>query len=183
MARNFDLSGIRRIAARVAETQQAADKAINRARSTLRRRIVPEARRDIQAEYNLKAARITAGLTARNTAEGVELIGSKRGIGLIEFGGKATKTGATAKVRKDGGASVRPGAFIAPLLGNNPHIVERYGKKRRMTAGRYAGKMRQPIAIEYGPSIAQMLRQPGRSEELAGFAQNLLTAEIERLLG
>ena len=51
-----------------------------------------------------------------------------------------------------------------------------------MTAGRYAGKMRQPIAIEYGRSIAQMLRRPGRAEHLADFAQSLLTAEIKRLL-
>lgn len=182
MAKNIDLSGIRRIAEHVAATQLAADKAVERARGTLRRRVVPEARRDIQAEYNLKAGRITAGLTARNTAEGVELIGSKRGIGLIEFGGKATKTGATAKVRKDGSASVRPGAFVAPLLGNNKHIVERYGKKRRMTAGRYAGKMRQPLSVEYGPSIAQMLRRPGRAEHLGEFAQTLLSQEISRLL-
>lgn len=183
MAKKIDLSGIKRIAQRVAETPKKAEQAVQRARVTLRRRIVPEARRDIQAEYNLKASRITAGLTARNTPEGVELVGSKRGIGLIEFGGRATKAGATAKVRKDGGASIRPSAFVAPLLGNNPHIVERYGKKRRMTAGRYVGKMRQPLSVEYGPSIAQMLRRPGRAEHLGDYAQNILTSEILRLLG
>ena len=182
MAKKIDLTGIRRIAERVAETAKEADKAVARALVTLRRRIVPEARRDIQTEYNLKAARINAGLRASNITDGVELVGSKRGVGLIEFGGKATKTGATARVRVGGALSERPGAFVAPLLGGNTHIVERYGKKRVMTAGRYKGKKRQPLSVEYGPSIAQMLRRPGRAEHLADFAQTLLASEIRRLL-
>lgn len=183
MARKIDISGIRRAAERISATIKEADKAVQRARGTLRRRIVPEARRDIQAEYNLKAARITAGLSARNLADGVELIGSSRGIGLIEFGGKATPTGATAVVRKGAAASTRPGAFIAPLLGGNRHIVERYGKKRVMTKGRYVGKLRQALSVEYGPSVAQMLRRPGRADHLAEYAQTILSGEIKRLLG
>lgn len=185
MEKKIDLTGIRRIADRIADTVREADKAVERARGTLRRRIVPEARRDIQADYNLKAARITQGLTANNIDDGVELIGSKRGIGAIEFGGKWRRghpVGATYSFKRGSPASPVPGAFIAPLLSGNNHIVSRQGPKREMTQGRYKGMKRQPLEVEYGPSIAQMLRRPGRAEHLADFAQTLLASEITRLL-
>lgn len=185
MAKKIDLSGIRRIAERLADTAKQADKAVERARGTLRRRIVPEARRDIQAEYTLKAGRITQGLTAKNIQDGVELIGSKRGIGAIEFGGKwrqGQPVGAVYKFKQSSSGAPVPGTFIATLTGGNKHIVSRQGAKRVMTQGRYKGRSRQPLAVEYGPSIAQMLRRPGRAEHLADFAQTLLSTEITRLL-
>lgn len=184
MAKKIDIKGIRRIADRLAKTAEEAEKAADRARSTLRRRIAPEARRDIQQEYNIKARRVTAGLTARNLPDGVELIGSKRGVGAIEFDGKwrgRKSPGATWSVRK-GKRTQQPGSFIAPLLSGNPHIVERTGRKRRMTKGVNKGLVKETLFVHYGPSVAQMLRRPGRAEHLADFAQDILAAEIERLL-
>lgn len=182
MATSIDLSGIRRAAERVAETHKQAGKVIQRARGTLRRRIVPEARRDIQQDYALKAGRITEGLRATNITQGVELTGSARGIGLLEFGAKQTATGLTAKVRKDGSPRVVPHGFIAPMLGGNKQATKRDGAKRRMSKGRYKGKMRQPLKTQYGPSIARMLAAPERADHLGDYAQEILAAEIARLL-
>lgn len=50
-----------------------------------------------------------------------------------------------------------------------------------MTQGRYKGKRREAIDIEYGPSIAQMLRREGRAERLGNFAARILSQELARL--
>lgn len=185
MAKKIDISGIRRTADRLASTVKEADKAVQLARGTLRRRLPVEARRDIQQEYNIKARRVSDGLTARTVENGVELRASAAGIGAIEFSGKwrgRKSPGATWVPHKGGGAKTQPGTFIAGMLGGNKHIVERSGAPRVMTKGRNKGKRKQPLAVRYGPSIAQMLRRPARGEHLADYAQTILSAEIERLL-
>ena len=50
-----------------------------RALGTVRRRLATEAKRDIAAEYNLKAGRIADGLNVRNQSDGIALIGRARG--------------------------------------------------------------------------------------------------------
>lgn len=181
----FDISGIARMAKRVADTAREADKAVSRATATLRRRLPVEARRDIQEEYNLPAGRIRRGLTSRTIDGGVELTGSARGVGAIEFGGRwrgRKSDGATYMIRHGGDNSPLPGSFIATLLNGNRQIVERKGPKQRMTKGVNKGRMKQPLQVVYGPSVAQMLRRPARGEHLADYAQTILSAEIERLL-
>lgn len=152
-----------------------------RAIQTLRRRLPVQARRDIQAEYNLTAQRINQDLVTRADDRGVRLIGRFRGIGLRNFAARRTAKGVTASILR-GRRSLRKGAFFAPLLGGNTHVVERYGEKRVMTQGRYKGKRRQPIAVEYGATVAQMLAKGRRPERLADFARGVLGDELERLL-
>jgi hypothetical protein len=60
--------------------------------------------------------------------------------------------------------------------------VRREGEPRLMTKGRYAGKKRQPLVVEYGPSVAQMLRKGRRPERLVDFARGLLANEVDRQL-
>jgi hypothetical protein len=60
--------------------------------------------------------------------------------------------------------------------------VRREGEKRRMTRGNYVGQLRQPLVIEYGPSVAQMLRKGRRPERLVEFARGVLRSEVERQL-
>ena len=144
----------------------------DRAVGTLARRLPVIARRDMQAEYNLRASRIAEHLSASRGDGYVELRGQKRGIGLIEFGGRwggRKSAGATAQRRRNGGRESYPGTFIATLKGGNRHIVERVGKKRL------------PIELFYGPSISQMLRNQPRRERLRTAAEEILDAEIERL--
>ena len=172
MANNFDLRGLQNVIRRVAETPKKAEQAMQRSRSTVARRVKPFARRDIQAEYNLRAARIDQGLAVSQTQDTIVLTGAKRGVGEIEFAGRHSRRqkGASSQVRKDKGRSIDPGSFIATLHGGNRQMVIRDTKKRL------------PISVLYGPSIAQMLRRPGRAERIADFAQTVLSAEIARLL-
>lgn len=151
-----------------------------RAIQTLRRRLPVQARRDIQAEYNLGARRITQDLSSRVDADGIRLVGHWRGIGLRNYGGRQTRKGVTAAIIR-GRRSLHPGAFMAPLASGNVQAVSRVGAKRVMTQGRYKGKLRQPLAVEYGATVAQMLAKGRRPERLADFAAGVLRAELDRL--
>lgn len=151
-----------------------------RAIQTLRRRLPVQARRDIQQEYNLRAGRINQDLAARIDDQGIRLTGHWRGIGLRNFAGRQTRKGVTAAILR-GRRSLHPSAFMAPLLGGNVQAVSRQGTKRVMTQGRYKGKLRQPLAVEYGATVAQMLAKGRRPERLADFAAGVLSAELERL--
>ncbi|TAA45645.1 hypothetical protein [Pseudoxanthomonas winnipegensis] len=153
-----------------------------RAALTLRRRLPVQARRDIQAEYNITAQRVNKDMFA--TLDGdraVKLVGRFRGIGLLNFSARQTRKGVTYSVLR-GQRSLLPGAFIATLANGNRQVVSRYGAKRVMTQGRYKGKRRQPIAVEYGATLAQMLGKQRRPERLADFACGVLRNEVERLL-
>jgi hypothetical protein len=163
-----------REAARLARIGVDGDKALQRARSTLARRLPVAARRDMQDEYALKASRINDGLSTRTEADAVVLTGSKRGIGLIEFGGKwagRKSDGATAQVRRTEGRGTYGGTFIAAGKSGNRQIFTR------------TTKARLPLRALYGPSIADMLKNAPRRARLADFAQDVLAAEINRLLG
>lgn len=177
MPRIVDIAGIRSQAERFRRIDSDAGKIVERAVGTLLRRLPVAARRDIQDEYNLAAGRITPNLSAVRGDGYVELTGKKRGIGLINFGGRwgGRKTeGAVAKVRNEEGATVYAGTFIANLRSGNRQIVERTVEARR-------NKKRFPLRTLYGPSIAQMLRNAKRVERLTDVAQEIAAAEIDRL--
>ena len=148
---------------------------------TARRRIPVEARRDIQAEYDIQAGRVRQDLTARETSEGIRLVGHFRGIGLRNYRARQTAKGVTYAIFR-GNRELEAGAFIAPMANRNEHVVQRVGAKRVMTQGRYKGKRRQPLQVQYGPTVAQMLRKGRRSERLADFARGVLGDEMTRLL-
>lgn len=153
-----------------------------RAIATLRRRLPVEARRDIQAQYNILAGRVRQDLSVRNRDDGISLVGHFRGIGLRNFRARQTRRGVTSSIFRGAGRSLDPGAFMAPLTGGGVHAVERFGPKRVMTSGRYVGKRRQPLHVLYGPTLAQMLRKGRRPERLADYSRNLLRAEVDRQL-
>ncbi len=145
-----------------------------RALGTLRRRLGTEAKRDIGAEYNLKAGRIAEGLQVKNTPDGMALIGKARGINAIQFGAtwsRRMKGGARYAIKRGGDRGGRDGAFIATGKSNNRLVFERKGKARL------------PLQAVYGPSIGQMLKHGRRPERLAEFAIRVLQAEQQRLLG
>lgn len=152
-----------------------------RAIQTLRRRLPVQARRDMQGEYNLGARRITQDLSSRGDDEGIRLTGHWRGIGLRNYSGRQTRKGVTAAIMRGAKRSLYQGAFMAPLASGNVQAVSRYGAKRLMTQGRYKGKLRQPIAVEYGATVAQMLAKGRRPERLADYAAGVLRAELDRL--
>jgi hypothetical protein len=152
-----------------------------RAIGTLRRRLPVQARRDIQAEYQIGARRLTQDLQSTTTDDGMRLIGRFRGIGLRNFAARPTKRGVTAAVLR-GKRSLREHAFIRRGIGGNAQVFRREGPKRPMQHGRYAGKQRQPLVTEYGATAAQMLAKGRRPERLIDYARGVLAAEADRLL-
>lgn len=166
------------------------------AMKTVYRSIPVFARRDIQAEYNIRAGRVREHMAVRyidnGTARrgGVRLYGQwKRGIGLMQYPG-------TRQLKRKGGVSYSvyrgrrqrmSDAFIAPLLvgkgaQGNVHVVTRYGPKVVMQQGRYKGKLRQRLAVEYRSTVAQMLAHGRRPERIAEQATQLLERETRRLV-
>jgi hypothetical protein len=184
-----DLSAsMRREAARLQQLGINSSRALQRATGTLLRRLPVQARRDIQAQYNLSARRINYDLHATRDASAINLIGRRRGIGLIQFGGRwggPRTAGATAQIERGGARELWDGggAFIAVGLSGNRQIFVRRGAPRAMTRGRYVGVRRQPIAVQYYGSIADFLIEPAREARLADFARTILADEMERLIG
>lgn len=152
-----------------------------RAIGTLSRRLPVQARRDIQAEYQIGARRIAQDLQSRATDEGVRLVGRFRGIGLRNFAARQTTRGVTAAILR-GKRSLREHAFLGVGVNRNSQVFRREGPKRPMQQGRYAGKQRQPLVAEYGATAAQMLAKGRRPERLVDYARGVLAAESERLL-
>jgi len=152
-----------------------------RAIGTLSRRLPVQARRDIQAEYQIGARRITQDLQSRVSDEGVRLVGRFRGIGLRNFAARPTKRGVTAAIFR-GKRSLREHAFLGVGVNRNAQVFRREGPKREMRQGRYAGKQRQPLVAEYGATAAQMLTKGRRPQRLVDYARGVLAAESERLL-
>jgi hypothetical protein len=185
MPATVDLSGIRSIADLLRGSAAGAEKVVQRARATLSRRLLVEARRDIQTEYALKASRIRDALSLRNSGDVVELKASGRGVGLINFPNSGGRRGREFRVEIKRGEGKRPwdtGTFVAPgLNGALQAWVRDTRKKREMEAGRYKGKERQPLLKQWSVSVAQMLRRPDRRDRLSEFAQRILAAEVERL--
>jgi len=168
-----DVSGILAEAQRLRGFPANAKQATKRAVGTLARRLPVEARRDIQNEYALPANRITQDLSAKTEDSAVVLTGYARPVGLIEFGGRwagRKSQGATARVFVAEGQHNYGGTFIARLKNGNKQIVDRTTKKRL------------PLKTLYGPSVASMLRKGQRESRLADLAQDVLSAEIARLL-
>lgn len=176
----FELQGALRASRNLGALSGQLPQLQSRAIATLRRRLPVVARRDIQLEYAVKAQRVNQDLVSTTNPTGIRLTGRFRGIGLTNFAARQTRRGVTATELR-GKRSLRAGAFLARLLGGNVQAVTRYGAKRVMTQGRYKGKRRQPLAIEYGPTVAQMLRKGRRPERLVDAARGILAAEMQRL--
>jgi len=158
----------------VAATPQRILLAQQRALGTLRRRLPPEAKRDIGAEYNLAPTRIAQGLSTRVTADGLVLIGSARGVNAMAFGATWSPRwsgGARFAIKRGGDRSPHPESFIAVGRSGNRLVFVRKGKPRL------------PIQGVYGPSLGQMLKHGRRPERLVEFALRVLASEQLRLLG
>jgi hypothetical protein len=183
----FDLAGALQISRELGDLASRLPWLQERAIRTLNRRLPVEARRDIQAEYNITAARVREHLVSRTISAGTRLAGIrligqwKRGIGLLNYGARQTRKGVTYSVYQ-GSRKLEAHAFIARMLGGNLHAVQRYGPKVEMKAGRYQGKKRQRVEVLYRSTVAQMLAKGRRPERLLDYSRRVLQADVERQL-
>lgn len=177
----FSISGVLEASREIGTMSRKFTTAQKRAIAALRRGLPVEARRNIQEEYNIKAARLRQDLGTTRLDAGLRITGRFKGIGLRNFGARQTARGVTSKILK-AKRSLDEGAFMAPLLGGGVQAVERAGEKRVMTRGRYVGKKRQPLYVLYGATAAQMLRKGRRPEHLRDYAFGLMRTELNRQL-
>lgn len=197
----FDLSGALQVQRDLGLLADRLPWMQERAIRTLARRLPVEARRDIQAEYNILARRVREHMTARVISSGdstrlagVRLIGQwKRGIGLRNFSARSTRKGVTYSVYR-GRRQLMEGAFIRRLKGGNEHAVIRDTTKPKRPRtyldrrGKGHGPVRQrtrmdhPLQVLYRSTVAQMLAQGRRPERLLDFSRQVLQREVERQL-
>ncbi len=197
---NVELTGaidamqqLHQIPARILQAQK-------RAIGTVQRKLPTEAKRDIGAEYNLLAGRIADGLSARNTAEGIALIGRSRGINAIQFGAtwtRVSKGGVLATSSRSPVTRIKFGGKLRGLSKDGAVFAIKRGQARTERAGSFIargkngallvferqGKARLPLQGVYGPSVGQMLKHGRRPERLVDFAIRTLQSEQARLFG
>ena len=165
-------------AARFAAGPKKLETAERNAVSTLRRRLQPEATRDISGEYNLTAARVRKGLSSRSSANTVALTGSGSSIGIAQgFGGRQTPTGVVAVIKRAKPPVRFRHDFIRTPTGSKsasgPQAFERAGP----------GAPRYPLDRIFTTTIAGALRSEPRRDRFNRFSQNILAAEVRRQLG
>lgn len=154
----------------------------SRVATALQRRMPPQAKRDIGAEYNLAASRIAKGITTTRRSDGIELVGSGRQVGLVSFGARwgGRKTpGAVVEVIRGKGRKTIAGAFIRAPGGRagatGPQVFQ-----RATINGRRAP--RYPLVRVPSVTVAQMLKKDGRRERLDAYAAEVAAKEADRLL-
>lgn len=197
---DVELGGVLDIAKQLSDMPPRILQAQRRALVTMQRRLGTEAKRDIGAEYNLTASRISDGLSVRNTEDGVRLVGRSRGVNAIEFGAqwsRVTGSGLVATSSRRRFTAIRYngklrgdsalGARFAIKRGKAPAVhagsfIAR-GKNGALLVLERKGKARLPLQAVYGPSVGQMLKHGRRPERLAEFAQRVLLSDLQRQLG
>lgn len=185
-----NLDVLARLRERVASLPDEGAKAIARAASTLKRRLVPFAKRDIGAQYNLPAGQIGKRLSASGDVTSVTLRGRGRPISLPLFRARQIRTGVQCEVEKGKpfeiahafirvptgrAAAAGPQVFIrndAPF--DVPSVVQDTARIEKDRHG-------YPILRLAGPGVADMLRDEGREDRIADFARETFAAEIDRL--
>jgi hypothetical protein len=164
-----DYAGAKRAGDRFKGAAGRMDQASLLTLTVLARRIAPEAVRDMQTTHKLAYAKVRASVSARRVGESVELVGKDRPTGLLQYGAKYTKrNGVRVTIRRDGREIQFERAFIATGQGGNRQVFERKGRSRL------------PIGGKFGPSPAQILRNPERRERLGTFGHDVAAAEFHR---
>lgn len=137
-------------------------------------------RRDIQETVNLAAKEIRDRIDVKVQGDSVLLIGRKRPIGLINYGGKwpglkrrgparRKSPPASAKIYRGNAARTYNGAFIATGKKGNTHIFKRVGANR------------MPIRALYGPPMPAFFRSEQRQERLFVIAAEIYEKELARV--
>ena len=138
-----------------------------------------DANRAIRENYNVKASVINKTMTitrARPNPNRMYAVLESSGnpIPLINFGARPsipTKrkpgVGVSVLVKKTGGRKVIPGSFVAQMKSGHIGIYTRTGQpKKRVSAGKYKGQMREPIKQLYSLSVPAMLQNNAVLEEI-----------------
>lgn len=157
-------------------------KEFDRAKQSVRRAAGTESKRAVVAIYNLKAGRAGEDIKTQTTPAGVAVSGGNKPITLLSYGFTQNSSGLRGRVFKAGSVSSIKSGFINRGLGGGLVPFRREGEKRRQKAGRYAGKMRQPIRGLYGPSVADAMKNQTVSSDMRERILGRAGAELRRRL-
>ncbi|HET7064235.1 MAG TPA: hypothetical protein VFI49_08140 [Rudaea sp.] len=169
--------------------RDGGEKIIGRAISTLKRRLPAQAKRDIAKQYALASREIGSRLLCKGDRRSVTLTGLGRAQTLIKFKARQTRSGVTVQIQKGSPVSI-PHAFIhvpARAPGAGPQVMIRADAFRTVpgsvrdiaTVGR--NRHGYPIVLLGGPTVADMLRDPGREDRLSELARATFSKEVDRL--
>lgn len=180
MPARFDVTAVISAAGRLSATSEQFDRVRQRTLATLARRLMPEAIRDIRAEYAMDAPLVRNRLSIRVSANAVELVGDRTPIGIAQgYRGRQTKQGVVFTVRRADGPQRLRHAFIAsPTRASNGW--QGTGAQAFERAGR--GAPRFPLDRLFSASVADALGTDARRAHMREFGQKILSAEIERQL-
>jgi hypothetical protein len=170
------------LAQQVGRIVKRADDARIKAAISTSRRAGPLAKSLITAKYGIAPSQITNRVRARLDHDTLRVDASKLRFPLVLFRGKwggRSTAGAVASIvitqpRTYAGAFTARGRFRGTTM---PLIYTRQrGRKKLMKSGRYAGKVREPIVVNRGPStydmVAGFLRDEGGTGEIVGRSGN-----------
>ena len=107
--------------------------------------------------------------------------------GLQYFGAKQNSGGVNYRMSKKGKSTFIAGAFMGPRPGVlapslNGGVFIRRGEKRKMTKGRYQGKVKQPIVKLRGASVAGVFVKNKMDEPTTAFIKTQLDKEMARAI-
>jgi hypothetical protein len=167
------MQAVQAIPARILQAQK-------RALGTLQRRLGTEAKRDIGAEYNLRAARIAQGLDVRNTSDGIKLVGKARGINAIEFGATWSRVKGSGVVATSSRKKFTAVRFGGGLRGDSA-LGAKYAIKRGAPRTVHADSF---IARGRNGALLVFERRPGDYYHPgSGWKANSKSNRIERIQG
>jgi hypothetical protein len=141
--------------------QKAAVRSLNRiakgakaaASSDLRDRLNIK-KRDLEKDMKVKTANYS------NPIAQIITVSKSKGIGLYKFGGRWSRTnkkGASFMMRK-GSRKYIAESFIATMPNQHKGIYLRFGDKKEVMSGKYAGQKKQGLKEKFGPSAAKLMR-------------------------
>ncbi|KFN42342.1 hypothetical protein [Arenimonas oryziterrae] len=171
---------ISQLSKRVGRLPSEYEVAQQRAVASLKRKVMPVAKRQVLAVFSLRSSKLTGGLRVESSYQSgsgvVSLWASTRQIPLVEFQGRwdgRNSPGATASILA-GSVKVYDHAFIATVQGRRSIRVRKVINGKRAPRG--------PLRMLRGPSPFEMIA-PGDRPGLSGpIAEELLTFYSEELL-
>jgi hypothetical protein len=199
------------------ENLSATDRAIDRVRylsefgsvqrkrlaGTLRRRLAPEAKRQITARFNVQPSYVVKRLRCFFDDTSVSLVALWTRTYLSNYKPQQNRVGVYVEIEKGRPLSLKhafirsPGGYNAGRGAKQGTVFCRVGVLDaclaggdgwveaidvNTPAGRHVDHHGYPIAVLLGPNTAQMMAASGVEDAIAEFARDTFSAEIDRIL-
>ena len=199
-----NLGAFDRAIGRVTQLSQLGAEMRTRVTGTLRRRLPPEAKRQITSRFNIKPAYVVKRLKCYFDDNSVSLIALWTRTYLSNYNPRQNRVGIYVAVEKGKALTLPHGFLRSPGGYNSGKGVNQATAFCRVAVldsclaggngwieavdvntpgGRHVDQHGYPIAVLLGPNTAQMMAASGVEDDIAEFAGDLFAKEIDRLTG